>query len=103
MKTNNKFGVVLAAAALLAVPGAMFAKNGPAKGSLEDRVRHELVMLPYYNIFDNLSYRVDDGTVTLFGQVVDPVLKDNAGSAVKHIEGVQNVKNEIEVLPLSPF
>jgi hyperosmotically inducible periplasmic protein len=66
-------------------------------------VRHELVMLPYYGVFDQLSYKVDpDGTVTLMGQVVRPTLKDDAGNAVKHIEGVEKVVNNIEVLPLSP-
>ncbi len=66
-------------------------------------VRHELVMLPYYGVFDQLSYKVDpDGTVTLLGQVVRPTLKDDAGRAVQHIEGVEKVVNNIEVLPLSP-
>jgi len=42
-------------------------------------VRHELVTLPYYGVFDNLSYKVDpDGTVTLFGQVARPTLKSDA-------------------------
>ncbi len=69
-------------------------------------VRHELVMLPYYGVFDNLAYKVDaDGTVTLLGQVSPvrgPVLKSDAEKAVKRIEGVEKVVNNIEVLPLSP-
>lgn len=65
-------------------------------------VRHELVMLPQLTIFDNLAYKVDGDTVTLLGQVVNPVLKDTAGSVVKKIEGVEHVNNQIEVLPLSP-
>jgi hyperosmotically inducible protein len=66
-------------------------------------VRHELVTLPWYSVFDNLAYRVDpDGTVTLMGQVVRPTLKDDAERAIKRIPGVTRVKNEIEVLPLSP-
>src|SRR5277367_6263783 len=66
-------------------------------------VHHELIMLPYYGVFDNLSYKVDpDGTVTLIGQVAKPVLKSDAGNAVKRIEGVEKVVNNIEVLPLSP-
>lgn len=69
---------------------------------LEREVRHELVMLPYYNVFDNLAFRVDGGTVTLLGQVTRPTLKDDAERVVKTIEGVERVKNEIEVLPLSP-
>jgi hyperosmotically inducible protein len=65
-------------------------------------VRHELVMLPYYGVFDNLAYRVDGGTVTLLGQVTRPTLKSDAGNAVKRIEGVDKVDNQIQVLPLSP-
>ena len=65
-------------------------------------VRHELVMLPYYGVFDNLSYRVDGDTVTLFGQVTRPTLKSDAENVVKRIEGVGRVVNNIEVLPLSP-
>jgi len=65
-------------------------------------VRHELVMLPYYGIFDNLAYKVDGYTVTLLGQVTRPTLKSDAGNVVKKIEGVEKVNNEIEVLPASP-
>jgi len=75
----------------------------PAKGTLEYKVRHQLLMLPYYNVFDNLTYRVDNGTVTLFGDVTQPWLKRDAENAVKHIEGVTRVDDQIEVLPLSPF
>jgi hyperosmotically inducible periplasmic protein len=65
-------------------------------------VRHELVMLPFYDVFDNLAYRVDGDKVTLFGQVVRPTLKTDAERVVKRIEGVATVQNEIEVLPVSP-
>ena len=68
---------------------------------LTHEVRHELVMLPYYGVFDNLAYRVDGGTVTLLGQVTRPSLKNDAGSVVKQIEGVDRVDNQIQVLPLS--
>jgi hyperosmotically inducible protein len=65
-------------------------------------VRHELVMLPYYGVFDNLSYKVDsDGTVTLLGQVARPTLKSDAENVVKRIEGVEKVVNNIDVLPTS--
>jgi len=75
----------------------------PNKAYVAREVRHELLMLPYYNVFDNLAYRVDDdGTVTLLGQVTRPTLKDDAGRVVKKIDGVAQVRNEIEVLPLSP-
>lgn len=65
-------------------------------------VRHELVMLPYYGVFDNLAYRVDGNNVTLLGQVTRPTLKSDAERVVKKIEGVGTVTNDIEVLPLSP-
>jgi len=64
-------------------------------------VRHELVMLPQLSVFDNLAYKVDDGTVTLYGQVRNPVLKSEAASVVKKIEGVESVNNQIEILPAS--
>ena len=64
-------------------------------------VRHKLVMLPYFSVFDNLAYRVDGDTVTLFGQVRNATLKSDAANAVKHIEGVEHVNNQIEILPAS--
>lgn len=69
---------------------------------LEREVRHELVMLPFYNVFDNLSFRVDGTHVILSGQVVRPTLKSSAENVVKSIEGVEKVTNNIEVLPVSP-
>ena len=69
---------------------------------INKEVRHELVMLSFYGVFDNLAYRVDpDGTVTLLGRVSRPSLKSDAENAVKHIEGVEKVVNNIEVLPTS--
>jgi len=70
---------------------------------IQRQVVHELRMLPYYSIFDNLNFRVEGNTVVLSGQVVNPVLKSDAGNVVKHVEGVQQVVNNIQVLPLSNF
>lgn len=102
---KNTF-LVLALACLVA-PGLVQASNGPTPKPLAERVRHELVMLPYYGVFngvfDDLSFQVDGSTVTLYGQVVQPVLKSDAGNAVKRLSGVTQVINHIEVLPLSPF
>jgi len=72
------------------------------ENSIVREVRHELLMLPYYGVFDNLAYRVDGQTVTLIGQVTRPTLKISAENVVKKIEGVEKVNNQIEVLPLSP-
>jgi osmotically-inducible protein OsmY len=63
---------------------------------------HELVMLPQLSIFDHLSFKVDGANVVLMGQVRNAVLKDDAERSVKKIEGVESVKNEIEILPPSP-
>jgi len=87
---------------LLFLAFAAFSIAQPGQDKITKEVRHELVMLPYYGVFDNLAYRVDGAKVTLFGQVTRPTLKSDAENAVKKIEGVQNVDNEIEVLPLSP-
>ena len=69
---------------------------------LEREVRHELVMLPYFSVFDNLAFKVDGDNVTLLGEVTRPSLKSEAEGAVKRIEGVTTVVNQIEVLPPSP-
>jgi hyperosmotically inducible periplasmic protein len=102
MKNNwMRFTLTLAAAALIAAPS--FAKDASGPKELATKVRHELVMLPYYNLFDSLSYRVDGDVVTLTGQVARPTLKSDAENVVKRIAGVSRVVNSIEVLPLSPM
>jgi hyperosmotically inducible periplasmic protein len=68
---------------------------------LSKEVRHELNMIPQFTVFDNLAYRVDGGTVTLFGQVRDGIVKDSAEARVKHLEGAERVDNQIEILPAS--
>src|SRR5437016_12247800 len=60
-------------------------------------------MLPWYSVFDNLAYQVEGDKVILSGQVTRPVLKSDAEAAVKSIEGVSSVVNNIEVLPPSPM
>lgn len=69
---------------------------------IEKQVSHELNMLPYVNVFDYMAFNVDaNGTVTLTGEVTDPVLKSQAANLVKRIEGVEQVNNQIQVLPVS--
>ncbi len=77
--------------------------SAKAQERITREVRHELLMLPYFGVFDNIAYKVDGYTVTLLGQVSRPSLKSDAERAVKHIEGVEKVENQIEVLPTSPF
>jgi hyperosmotically inducible periplasmic protein len=75
--------------------------NARLEQRLSSEVRHELNMIPQFTVFDNLAYRVDGGTVTLFGQVRDAIVKDSAEARVKHLEGVERVDNQIEILPAS--
>src|ERR1043166_7778084 len=82
--------------------GMMFAQGNRGADRIVKEVRHELVMLPYYNVFDNLAFKVDGATVTLLGQVSRPTLKSDAERVVKGIEGVEKVVNQIQVLPVSP-
>src|SRR5437899_12437057 len=91
---------------------AAISRNDPAQRDqpsarsqerIEREVRHELLMLPYFGVFDNIAYKVDGYNVTLMGQVVRPSLKSDAENVVKHIEGVEHVDNKIEVLPPSPM
>jgi len=74
-----------------------------AQQNLIKEVRHQLVLLPYYSVFDNLVFQVQGSKVILMGQVVRPTLKSDAEAAVKSIEGVTGVENNIEVLPTSPM
>ena len=76
-------------------------ENQRLEQRLSGEVRHQLVMIPEFSIFDNLTYEVKGGTVTLTGQVRNAVIKSEAESAVKHLEGVERVDNQIEVLPAS--
>jgi hyperosmotically inducible periplasmic protein len=104
----------LALILLLPAANAVFAasksgRQAPPRNSanyeswLTEEVRHQLVLLPFYSVFDNLEYTVEGSKVILMGQVVRPDLKDSAASAVKHIEGVTQIDNQIQVLPLSPM
>jgi hyperosmotically inducible periplasmic protein len=73
-----------------------------AQARITKEVRHEILMLPYFDVFDNINFRVDGYNITLMGQVTRPTLKSDAEKVVKDIEGVESVNNQIEVLPLSP-
>ena len=93
--------VILCCGALAQTP-AMPRSDSKLEGQrIAHEVLHELLMLPYYSVFDNLAFRVDGNNVTLLGQVVDPSTKSSAEASIKHIEGVSQVVNNIEVLPPS--
>jgi len=97
---NFLFGLLISAMAIASSAVAADKAQQPLS-RIQKEVRHELVMLPYYSVFDDLSFEVQGNTVVLMGKVTRPTLKDDAGRAVKNIEGVERVDNRIEVLPLS--
>jgi hyperosmotically inducible protein len=97
---------VVSALFLLVTLGFAQDRGQPSARSQEritKEVRHEILMLPYFGVFDNIAFKVDGSTVTLLGQVVRPSLKSDAENVVKRIEGVEKVDNQIEVLPPSPM
>ncbi|HVR22414.1 MAG TPA: BON domain-containing protein [Candidatus Polarisedimenticolia bacterium] len=103
---KSKLGVLVFILLSLATLGLTQDRGQPSAKS-QDRitreVRHELLMLPYFGVFDYIAFKVEGSTVTLLGQVVRPSLKSDAENALKHIEGVEKVDNQIEVLPPSPM
>src|SRR6202161_3061331 len=103
---KSKSGVVVFILLSLATLGLTQDRDQPSAKSQERitrEVRHELLMLPWFGVFDSIAYKVDGSTVTLLGQVVRPSLKSDAENAVKRIEGVEKVDNQVEVLPPSPM
>ena len=108
MNRRNVLGVVVVIALLSGSMLAQIKKTrndmpGAAQPSqIAREARHELMMLPYYSLFDWLEFKVDGNRVTLMGEVTDPTLKKDAENIVKKIDGVESVQNNIEVLPLSP-
>jgi hyperosmotically inducible protein len=102
-----KLRTMFVACTILALSSPLLARqasDAPARAieRITKEVRHELLMLPYLNVFDYLAYKVDGYNVTLIGQVTRPTLKSDAENRVKRIEGVEHVDNQIEVLPVSP-
>lgn len=95
-----RFRILSIALALALTAQFCVAQQNPQQ-RIQKEVRHELLMLPYLDVFDNLAYKVDGSTVTLMGQVTRPTLKTDAGRVVQGIEGVEKVDNQIEVLPPS--
>ena len=104
-----KHRLMISLATLLAIATLGAAQDTPrdqpsakSQDRIAKEVRHELLMLPYFGVFDYIAFKVDGDNVTLLGQVVKPVIKSDAEGAIKHIEGVEKVDNQIEVLPPSP-
>ena len=100
-------GPFLMAAALVLSSAMTLAAKAPtalepeSQGPIAHGVRHEILMYPYYGIFDNITYQVDGGNITLLGDVTQPYKKFDIGKRVQQVPGVTSVTNQIKVLPLS--
>jgi hyperosmotically inducible protein len=89
---------------LLATGLATAASNVGELKPVENRIRQELVRMPFLSLYDDLSFSVDEyGNVVLRGETIRPTIRTDAERLVKSVEGVAAVENRIEVLPLSPF
>src|SRR5581483_1059664 len=100
---KKKIWMMVATLALSSM--AMAQERQPTQKAVDrinKEVRHELLMLPRLDVFDNLAYKVDGYNVTLYGAVRNASVKSDAESSVRKIEGVEKVDNQIEVLPPSP-
>ena len=93
--------LLLTVMATLWLPAQQHPVSERAVQRIQKEVLHELTMLPYITVFDNLAFKVEGDKVILLGQVTKPVLKSDAEKAVKSVEGVEAVDNQIEVLPTS--
>jgi hyperosmotically inducible periplasmic protein len=102
MRHQSKLLAVLTLALCAPAFGQVTA-GSPAEARIQKEVRHELLMLPYFGVFDNIGFQVQGDTVALVGTVTRPTLKSDAENSIKHIEGVDHVDNKIEVLPPSPM
>jgi hyperosmotically inducible periplasmic protein len=111
LKSRVRFGIALAAISLAmsvitpttVAHSVRAQRETKSNQNLVREVRHQLLLLPYYSVFDNLVFKVDGDRVTLEGQVTRPTLKSDAEAAVKSIESVSGITNNIEVLPPSPM
>src|SRR5262245_27814543 len=95
--------MVVAAMLALSATAALGASKDSQRAVTPERIRKELVTLPYYGVFDNISFSFDGDTVTLSGKVVRPTTRSDAARRVAKLRGVERVVNNIEVLPLSSF
>lgn len=91
--------LILMSAVVIAQSNQSFSPKAQARITKE--VRHKILMLPEFGVFDNIAFKVDGYDVVLLGQVTQPSLKSDAERVVKKIEGVERVDNRIEVLPAS--
>jgi hyperosmotically inducible periplasmic protein len=109
----QRFAIWPVVFALLSTPvlSVLAGQNAPSKKpakadeqvpSLSREIHHQILVLPFYSVFDSISFTMNGHNVILTGQVLRRNLKAQAEAAVKSVEGVEVVVNKIEILPASP-
>ena len=101
-RSTRTNGLILAAA----LAGAVIASTGVQAQSVGQKqttlsLQKALERLPYYGVFDFLAFSIDRGTVTLVGYTYTGSLKWDAEHAAKRVAGVDEVANQLQVLPAS--
>ena len=105
MKKINKLKkfIFLVLVLTLSASSVLAQKMDDTRTNLREKATKEILKLPYYGVFDAIKLKIEGDTVTLLGQVMNPTTKEDAENAIKKLDGVKTVKNEIKVLPLSRF
>ena len=102
IKNFTLFSLAILVFSFTSVSAQNFSAN-KSERTVEQKIFKKLLSLPYYGVFDHIAYKVDGGTVTLYGNVNNGVNKSSAANVVKRIEGVERVVNNINILPPSSF
>jgi hyperosmotically inducible protein len=112
LRTFITLTAIILAGSLIEIPAQIYGGDkSPQALALDDAsvieieraVFKRLIRLPYYGVFDHITYKVEGETVTLFGKVAIARNRKDAERAIKRVAGVRRVANNIEVLPPSPF
>jgi len=106
--------IAVAAAAALTLSAPAFAA-GPAAAAVNQAnqvsgnlqvfrsVQDKILKYPHFTIFDDVNAQVTDGVVTLTGKVTMPYKQKDIERRVAGVNGVLQVNNRLEVLPVSQF
>jgi len=105
MKSSHRCSGILLAGALLSLIAAAQGEQDEALMRTANKIRKEIVTLSNYGVFDSINFAMAPGDrgykVTLKGFASRPTLRESAESVTRKVEGVGEVVNQIEVLPVS--
>jgi osmotically-inducible protein OsmY len=100
-KTSLSRVFVIAALVFMSVAAVAAAQPSSEDARTNDDIRRAILRLPYYGVFDYLTFQYDKGTVTLSGYAYRATVKNDAVKAVKRVSRVDQVVDQIELLPVT--